>query len=57
MRWKWLLLIAGLLLIVNACNPKPEEDVVVEVEEEFIEIENPGKMFEGRKQFYRFANT
>ena len=51
MRWKWLLLIAGLLLIVNACNPKPEEDVVVEVEEEFIEIENPGKMFEGENNF------
>ena len=51
MRWKWLLLIAGLLLIVNACNPKPEEDVVVEVEEEFIEIENPGKMFEGENKF------
>jgi hypothetical protein len=51
MRWKWLLLVAGLLLIVNACNPKPEEDVVVEVEEEFIEIENPGKMFEGESSF------
>ncbi|WP_172369170.1 hypothetical protein [Sporosarcina jiandibaonis] len=51
MRWKWLLLVAGLLLIVNACNPKPEEDVVVEVEEEFIEIKNPGKMFEGENSF------
>ena len=51
MRWKWLLLVAGLLLIVNACNPKPEEEAVVEVEEEFIEIENPEKMFEGENIF------
>lgn len=51
MRWKWMMLVAVLLLIVNACNPKPEEDVVVEVVEEFIEFENPGKMFEGENRF------
>ena len=36
-----VMLLAGLLLIVSACNPKPEEDVVVEVKEEFVEIKEP----------------
>lgn len=43
-----LLMMIGLSLVLASCNPKPmEEEKVVEPIEEFVEIENPEKMFTG----------
>jgi hypothetical protein len=56
MGWKRILLLTGIVLILGACNAKPVEEEIVEIKEEFIEIENPEKMFESEIIFKDTSN-